>query len=399
MPYYYGIKNLSKDMRARTLAGLKRLRRQLDDEMPVTTRNKTLVLGTWNIRNLDDNRFMTGHRTQEDFYYLAEIISRFDVLAIQEICDDITPLKNVMRILGENYDFIITDMTEGRSGNKERLGFIFDKHKVWFRGVAGELVLDDKSLIADGDKARQFSRTPFMCSFQSGWFKFDFSTVHIYFGADSGEKYERRVAEIDAVANFLKTRAKRDASRPNGKSVNHVLVGDFNIKKAGSDGYNALAAHGFQVFDNNLGSNKDQTRFYDQISFLTNPGELRLAKGDRKQGVLQFFKSVYRPADFPLYRKTLIAVVKAKLEKLQDDLVKNKARLERAKTESTKQRAQKDIDAGKASIATWREALNDDALLKKYYSDEWRTFRVSDHLPLWVELEIDFSTEYLDGLK
>ena len=398
MPYYYGIKSMSKDMRARTLEGLKRLRAQLDKEMPVKTRTATLVLGTWNIRNFDDNRFMTGFRTDEDLFYIAEIISRFDVIAIQEVCDDLGPLKDVMRILGRDYEFIMTDLTEGRSGNTERLGFIYDKTKVWFRGVAGELVLDDKSLIMDGAKARQFSRTPFMCAFQSGWFKFNFSTVHIYFGADSGEKYQRRVAEISSVAKFLKKRSERDAKKKNGKSVNHILVGDFNIKAPGSDGYNALEDCGFEVVENNKGSNKTQTRFYDQISFLANPGELRMADSDRKNGVLQFFDSIYRTRDFPAYRKLVVEAVKAKIEKAREQLAKDQAQLKRAKTKTAKDRNRDEIEKGRATIAKWRAVLKSDTELKKYYSKEWRTFRASDHLPLWVELEIDFSAEYLDRL-
>jgi hypothetical protein len=30
----------------------------------------------------------------------------------------------------------------------------------------------------------------------------------------------------------------------------------------------------------------------------------------------------------------------------------------------------------------------------RYYND-WRTFQMSDHLPLWIELQIDFGKEYL----
>ena len=92
MPFYSEIRRMRTNMKARTLSGLKRLRAQLNRELPVKTRTKTLVLGTWNLRNFDDNRFMTGYRTPEDFFYIAEIISRFDVIAIQEVCDEIYPL-------------------------------------------------------------------------------------------------------------------------------------------------------------------------------------------------------------------------------------------------------------------------------------------------------------------
>jgi len=398
MPFYSEIRRMKSDMKARTLSGLRRLRSQLDREMPIKTRSKTLVLGTWNLRNFDDNRFMSGYRTSEDFFYIAEIISRFDVIAIQEVCDDVYPLTRVMKILGKDYDFIITDLTEGRSGNTERLGFIYDKTKVSFRGVAGELVLDDLNLIEDGEKKRQFSRTPFMCAFQSGWFKFNFSTVHVYFGSDSGEKYERRVKEIEAVAKFLKKRAARDAKKRFGKSSNHVLVGDFNIKKPGSRGFNALEKCGFKIHANNKGSNKDQTKFYDQISFLTNPNELRFAASGKEKGVFQFFKSIYRPQDFENYTQILDSVVKAKIKKINSDINSAKKKLARAKTEKTKIKAQKEIVKKSASLADWKAHLSDPNLMKKYYTKEWRTFRASDHLPLWVELEIDFSKEYLAGL-
>jgi hypothetical protein len=32
----------------------------------------------------------------------------------------------------------------------------------------------------------------------------------------------------------------------------------------------------------------------------------------------------------------------------------------------------------------------------RYYND-WRTFQMSDHLPLWIELQIDFGKEYLEA--
>jgi len=34
-----------------------------------------------------------------------------------------------------------------------------------------------------------------------------------------------------------------------------------------------------------------------------------------------------------------------------------------------------------------------------YFATIWRTFQMSDHLPLWVELQIDFSDAYLGALS
>ncbi len=392
VPSYKSISDITpKKFRQRVLAGLKRLRAQLDMEMPQKTRDKTLILGTWNIRNFDDDIFLNGHRTAEDLHYLAEIISRFDIIAIQEICNDTRPLERLIQFLGPNYNYIITDITEGRGGNGERLGFIYDQNKVTFKGVSGELVLPERMQIVSGEKRRQFSRTPFMCSFQAGWFKFLFSTVHIYFGKPSGEKYEMRIKEIDKVARFLADRARKD-------DQNHILVGDFNIVEPGSPGFNALQKHGFKVYQNKEGSNKDQTKFYDQISFRVRKDELQFSESENCTGVLQFFDSIYREDDFEAYKKDLHKTIREKITKLEAGIVEATHKLLLTASENTRNRLNKSINSKKNNIVNWQEYLQNDIRLKKYYLNVWRTFHGSDHLPLWVELDVDFSDEYLQHL-
>lgn len=43
-------------------------------------------------------------------------------MAVQEVNLDLKALKNVMRILGPSYEDLVTDTTEGSSGNNERSG-------------------------------------------------------------------------------------------------------------------------------------------------------------------------------------------------------------------------------------------------------------------------------------
>ena len=170
MPYYKPLKSLSAKDRKRTVEGIERLRAQFDAlNFPIKTFSESLILGTWNIRNFDDDRFNFGPRLEESYYYIAEIISRFDVIAVQEVCEDLGPLKKLMRILGNRYDYIFTDVTHsGLGGNSERLGFIYDRDNVSFQGVAGEIVLPDKLMIQGKETLkRQFSRTPFGVEFQS----------------------------------------------------------------------------------------------------------------------------------------------------------------------------------------------------------------------------------------
>jgi len=347
-------------------------------------------LGTWNIRNFDDDRFGYGPREEEAYYYLAEIIARFDVIAVQEINVDLRPLKKLMSILGRNYEFILTDVTHsGLGGNKERLGFIYDSDKVNFKGVAGEIVLP-KKLLVGGE--RQFSRSPFGAEFQCGWFKFMFSTVHIFFGSNSkgNAKYKRRVDEIKGVASYLAKEAR-------ASDANQILVGDFNIIEPGSPGSNALVENGFTIVENRRGSNKDQTKFYDQISFLSRKNELKLieqppadepVEGEDPElpdRVFQFFDVVYRTEDFEVYRPIMEKRLNAKIKEAQKILDDDDA------SKTAKKKATASIKSKKAAMASV-------TAFKKYYN-EWRTFQMSDHLPLWIELEIDFTDKYLEYLE
>ncbi|UPW18649.1 endonuclease/exonuclease/phosphatase family protein [Agarivorans sp. TSD2052] len=382
MPFYKPLKDESKTDRDRIIAGIQRLRAQFNKvNFPSKKTSESLILGSWNIRNFDDDRFNYGPRQPESFYYLAEIISRFDVIAVQEICQNLTPLDQLMSLLGQQYRYILTDVTHsGLGGNKERLGFIYDKNKVNFKGVAGELVLPEKLLISEVDsKKRQFSRTPFGAQFQSGWFKFLFSTVHIYFGsnATNSSQYARRVKEIEAVAKYLAKDAKVS-------DLNQILVGDFNIKARGSAGFNALEKNGFTTVENRKGSNRDQTKFYDQISFISRRDELQLMQPERNDRVFQFFDSVYRSSDFTLYQPVIKKHLLLKLDQAKAELA--------AATSKTK------IKKAEKRIASLQAASQSDESLNQYY-EEWRTFQMSDHLPLWVELEIDFSDDYLSYLS
>lgn len=367
-------------VRKRTIKNLKEIRAQIAEEMPGKTANKTLILGTWNIRNFDDNRFGHGPRLEESFYYIAEIISAFDVLAVQEINENLKPLNEVMNLLGEDYEYILTDITEGRSGNRERLGFIYNKKKVDFKGVAGEVVLPNNKLISDATQKRQFARTPFTCSFQSGWFKFMFATVHIYYGASStsSDKYKRRVKEIKKIASTLKKRADKE-------KTNYVLVGDFNIDTYDSDAYDALEKAGFTVFKNKTGSNQKKNKFYDQISFKVKDNQLKLTDSEKNRGVLDIFKNLFSENDFTSYKKYVKQTIDANIKE-------NEELLAEETSESKKEKLQKKIDKLKA-------LKNNNTDLKKYYMGEWRTYQLSDHFPLWVDLEIDFSGEYLDYLE
>jgi exonuclease III len=344
MPFYKHIKRIGdKVEQSRIIDKLLLLREQLQEQIPQKTVYETLLLATWNIRE-----FGLGQRKEESFYYIAEIISRFDLIAIQEVAGDLAGLEKVVTILGPKWDYIVTDSTEGSAGGNERMAFLYDKSKLSFKNLAGEIVLPGKNLV---NQKLQYARTPFCVAFQAGWFVFNLTTVHIYYGKEKGEEYERRVAEIDSISAFLDKRSKKE-------KVNYILLGDFNIVDTSDRTMKALEKHKFFIPDELKKKPSDilGTKHYDQIAFkLKERDDMQIfAKQNQKAGTFNFFNYVFTESERDLYQDNFI------------DKHRNSSD-EKAKT--------------------------------TYYLNKWRTFQISDHLPLWVELKIDFSDQYLTGLK
>jgi endonuclease/exonuclease/phosphatase family metal-dependent hydrolase len=96
----------------------------------------TLLLATWNIRDFGNNR------KAESLHYIAEIISRFDLVAIQEVQSDLSGLNKLMQLLYLNWYCFYTDTTDGGTGCYERMAILYDKSKIQFTRLVGELVLD-----------------------------------------------------------------------------------------------------------------------------------------------------------------------------------------------------------------------------------------------------------------
>ena len=341
MPYYYPLKKMSKVERFRTTENLLKLRSQLDCEIPQKTVTDTLLLATWNIRKFADNRLL------ESLYYIAEIINRFDLIAVQEVSANMKGLEKLMSLLNLNWDYIVTDSTDGSAGGGERMAFLYDKSKIKFKNMAGEIVLPLNNLI---DDKLQFARTPYCVAFQAGWFKFVLTTVHIFYGSTSAADKKRREKEIDTLTSLLSKRAKKE-------DASYILLGDFNIPNVKDDTMKSLEKYGFSVpaaikeHPSDLGA----TKHYDQIAFNLKLGDKMTVFSENEQmaGAFNFAKTVYTKEDIDFYKKHFL------------DKIEEKSEQE----------------------------------IEKYYLTSWRTYQMSDHLPLWVELKIDFSNQYLEKVK
>jgi len=412
----------------------------------ISNPSKSVKIATWNLREFGGGKYRG--RDVEPLYYIAEIISHFDIVALQEIRADLSEFNQLLRILGSDWDFIATDVTDGDAGNGERMVFLFNRRQVQFRNIAGELTLEEggkiraafgerirleggltiqlpagspslsgtydartrsasgaKKLDADleiplppnsvltlpvgtslvitknstvtspsrgkasviipdaisgeeyrmrfpensfDDSLRQFARTPYLLSFQAGWLKINLCTVHIYYGdATDEQKLEQRRSEIQQLTKALAAKAKGEF-RYDEKSFLGVL-GDFNIIGEGHPTMQALEANDFVIpekLKSIPGSNVARDKAYDQIAFWKPSRIAGYARLDiLAANVFDYFEHVFTTEDEHIYRAE----------------------------------------------------LNNGLKPTTLYST-WRTYKMSDHLPMWIELRTDFSEEYLQDI-
>ena len=295
MPYYQYLRNSLEAERIRTSNGLLRLKEALKEKIPRKTISENLLIATWNIREFDSKDY--GFRSQEAIYYIAEIIDHFDIIAVQEVNEDLYALNRVKKILGFAWKVIYSDVTKGKSGNNERLAFLYDSRKLTFTGLAGEIVIPPKRIqTEDGDRIYQpqdqLARTPLLIGLRTSWFKFSISTVHIIYGSNSADE-PRRIKEIELLSDFLAERTEN----PHAHSNNMILLGDFNIFKPSNETYEQITKNFFIPEElQELPTNVPQNKFYDQIAFR---GDVPLER--IQGGIFNFYEHVYRLADEQSY--------------------------------------------------------------------------------------------------
>jgi endonuclease/exonuclease/phosphatase family metal-dependent hydrolase len=249
------------------------LKKELDKIPSKDDPNKVLI-ATWNIRHFGNlTRKWTStpndspKRDFHSLYCIRDIISRFDVIAIQELKSNIRAFRELVRLLGPDWHFLMTDETKGYRGNGERMVFLFDTKKVHLSGLACEIVIPK-----DPKKGRkyplnkQFARTPYAVGFRVKNRTFILVTLHVIYGT----KTERK-AELEAIAYWL----RNWALDVNSYDHNLLALGDFNIDRKGDTLYDAFTS-------TNLGSSPELDKvprtvfhksgethkFYDQIAWF-----------------------------------------------------------------------------------------------------------------------------------
>ncbi len=329
----------------RTITNLLKLRENLDEQVASKINDENLIVGTWNLKEF-------GHlkeRLPESYFYIAEILNRFDLIAVQEVKSSLRDLHVIMRLLGSDWSYLVADITEGRDGNSERFAYIFDERRVKLSGLAGELVLWDD--LTKNSNIKQLKRTPYITGFKAGWKSFSIINVHLQPGKSKGDK-DKRKEEVELLLRAIKVKLLSNRLW----SENLMLMGDFNLYKNDSDIVKIINDAGFKEIADLEGkpTNASQNEIYDRIFYHEN----EYFKVDRHSSetcgdVFQVFNHIYTEGEIDAYKKTM--------KEHKDD----------------------------PSTLT-----NDDKFLF-YYERYWRRNQVSDHYPVWVQMRIDSSEEFL----
>ncbi len=342
--------NMLATEKVRTIRKLLELKQGLDAAITPRRTDESLIIASWNIKEF-------GHTTQripESYFYIAETLSYFDLIAVQEIKSSLNDLQIVMRLLGDDWGYLVNDITDGDSGNSERSCYIFNKKRVQLAGLAGEIVLWEE--LTQISAIKQLKRTPYITGFTAGWKTFAMINLHLHPGQKSADIALRR-EEVKLLLKALAEKKKRDRLW----SENLICVGDFNFYTGATKDdptIQMIADAGFKEVSGLIGidTNASQTDAYDRF-FLSKNEYFSLGQnsaGLENGGVFNPFNSVFKTDEASIYSEYMI------------------------------------------DHYTGSRDMTDPANQEKYFKHPWRKNQISDHFPIWFELIIDSSPIFLE---
>lgn len=353
----------------------------------------SVVIGSFNIRKLGSTR----NRNSDTWEFLARTCRQFDLLAVQEVMDELSGLQRLMELLGPEFGLIVSDTTgvfPGDRGLGERLAFIY-RWSVVERGEVASDVTYDRSKVSnillehfleiqtsrndyldDLDRYDRglrktkpkfqlpvffsFIRQPFCVSFEIKGFpgtkpyRFMAINAHLIFGTTS-----EREDEFQALMDWIIERVKEDDRTYH---PNFMLLGDLNLDFDHPEKDFAVIERYLKSFNSRLGKKVNVNfPFLDAHSGEQEPFTSNVKLSERYDQIGFFF----REEGLPTY---LDNASMGKQHRGPDYGVFNFSEL--------------------FSQATLGRPFNDltpkekDELVDRYQH------KVSDHMPIWVRLPL-----------
>ena len=222
-------------------------------------------------------------RSEAAIHYIAEVLYQFDLIAITEVRDDVTDLNRVMQVLGPHWRVVLSDYNTDRAGNRERMAYLYDQRMVTFTGLA-----------AEADPPRKFNRSTRRYEAAIEWWRspymasfsagnFDFILLAAHIRW--GGSTNDRIPPLRELAKWVDKRAKDKHVVDN----DIIVMGDFNIPKIDDPLYQAITSKGLSIADvlrgTDHGSNLAGNKHYDQILHYKRRTNTFTGRG----GVLDFY--------------------------------------------------------------------------------------------------------------
>jgi endonuclease/exonuclease/phosphatase family metal-dependent hydrolase len=234
-----------------------------------------LLIATWNIANLG-----VQQRGDADYAVLAEMLSWFDLVALQETNDNLAGLRAIHERLPSNRRILVSEA----GGNQERGAFVYDSRKVTLLDKVGRLSIAPKDLAkikppGATEPFQGFDRGPYMAAFASrGAFRFLLVNVHLFFGGDTPDELQRRMQETFALARWAQLRH----DSPNAYVPDIIPLGDFNLPQMEPSDpiFRELTRRGLRLPEEHVisqvgGTSLQGLNHYDQVAlFPTETTEL-----------------------------------------------------------------------------------------------------------------------------
>ena len=233
--------------------------------------SKPILVGSYNTMRLGQN--------EKDLSAVAKIISKFDIVALQEVMnrEGLDRLKNeIEKKTGEKWGYVISEKPVGSKEYKEYYSFIYKKGSID--------KIESLGLYQDG-KSKDFIREPYAVYVKSNNFDFVLITVHSIFG-DSKSEREIEASRYHKVYKYFKDKTHEE---------DIILLGDFNLP---------ANSHAFKYFKDEykvkevLNPNVDKTTIsesrlansYDNIFF----NRSKLREWTKRYGVYDYTKDNYK---------------------------------------------------------------------------------------------------------
>lgn len=177
----------------------------------------SVVIGSFNIRKLGKLQAKPGASGRDDstMRFLADVCRRFDLVAVQEVLQEMAGLRRLQELLGDEYGLVVSDIVgtfPGEQGTEERLAYLYNRRLVQRSALVTEVTASRTKVI----KAIALNHKAFFESMERSaaakklrkYFEVDLPAFHEARAAGSTRKPPKEPAfqvDVDSFLQFIRT--------------------------------------------------------------------------------------------------------------------------------------------------------------------------------------------------